>query len=298
VVNLFEQSAEPVPLTPTRVEHRIVPTRAVPLAAEVYSVDEVTLVEPGRGAVPLQPFYSFAYDQSRDSCGAFWYAARRASPVEGDPGTEVHLILVDRGFDPRRPAEAMLDVRTTCTDRDRAARYHRAGDELRAAGVEWPARLLHQPTAPLRPPLRRGAHWRLLAQLSLNHAPLSDAADGRAALQEILRVCDFADPEQAQQLAAVNRQLVEGVLSLRPRLALAPATGRGRVGFCRGVAFTLELDEQRYVGTGTLLFASVLERFLGLYAGVNSFSQLSVRTRQAEGYLKRWPPRAAERQLR
>ncbi|MCI0423931.1 MAG: type VI secretion system baseplate subunit TssF, partial [Acidobacteria bacterium] len=40
------------------------------------------------------------------------------------------------------------------------------------------------------------------------------------------------------------------------------------------------------------LFASVLERFLGLYASVNSFSQLVARTQQREGVLKQWPARA------
>ena len=59
----------------------------------------------------------------------------------------------------------------------------------------------------------------------------------------------------------------------------------------------LELDEQRYVGIGAFLFACVLERFLGLYASINSFSQLIARTKQGEGYLKKWPPRAGELQL-
>jgi type VI secretion system protein ImpG len=57
------------------------------------------------------------------------------------------------------------------------------------------------------------------------------------------------------------------------------------------------LDEQKYVGTGAYLFASVLERFLGLYAAINSFTQLVVSTRQGEGVLKSWPPRAGEQQL-
>ena len=68
-------------------------------------------------------------------------------------------------------------------------------------------------------------------------------------------------------------------------------------GFCRGVEVTLEFDEQRYVGVGAYLFACVLERFLGLYASINSFSQLVVKTKQGEGYLKRWPPRAGEQRL-
>jgi type VI secretion system protein ImpG len=40
------------------------------------------------------------------------------------------------------------------------------------------------------------------------------------------------------------------------------------------------------------LFASVLEHFLGLYASINSFSQLVARTRQRQEVLREWPPRA------
>jgi type VI secretion system protein ImpG len=52
-----------------------------------------------------------------------------------------------------------------------------------------------------------------------------------------------------------------------------------------------------YAGVGVFLFACVLERFLGLYASINSFTQLIARTRQGEGVLKKWPARAAETQL-
>ena len=35
-----------------------------------------------------------------------------------------------------------------------------------------------------------------------------------------------------------------------------------------------QFDEEKYVGSGVFLFASVLEKFLGLYASLNSFTQL------------------------
>jgi type VI secretion system protein ImpG len=301
VVNLFEQSAEPVALTQTRTEYRVVPSRLMPLGAEIYSVDSVACLDAGRPEpLEVQPFYSFTYEQTRANRHAFWYAARRASPLEGDRGTEVYLVVVDREFDPRLPADAMLDVRTTCTNRDVPARYQRAGEELfpEGFGAELPGtmRCLHAPSASLRLPLRGAAYWRLVAQNALNHVAYSDPRDGRAALQETLRLCDFADPGAGQHhLAAVNRQMIEGLAGLKGKLALGRARARGRLGACRGVAFTLDLDEQKYVGTGAFLFACVLERFLGLSAAINSFSQLTARTRQGE--LKRWPPRAAEEQL-
>jgi type VI secretion system protein ImpG len=38
----------------------------------------------------------------------------------------------------------------------------------------------------------------------------------------------------------------------------------------------------------------VLERFLGLYASLNSFTQLVARTKQGGGVMRKWPPRAGE----
>jgi type VI secretion system protein ImpG len=65
-------------------------------------------------------------------------------------------------------------------------------------------------------------------------------------------------------------------------------------GYARGVEVTVELDEEKYVGIGSYLFASVLERFIALYASVNSFTKLVYRTKQSGADVKRWPPRAGE----
>jgi type VI secretion system protein ImpG len=62
----------------------------------------------------------------------------------------------------------------------------------------------------------------------------------------------------------------------------------------RGLEVSVEFDEAQFIGSGVFLFASVLERFLALYSSINSFSQLIVSTRQREGVLKSWPPRAGE----
>jgi type VI secretion system protein ImpG len=51
------------------------------------------------------------------------------------------------------------------------------------------------------------------------------------------------------------------------------------------------------VGSGLFLFASVLERFLGLYTTLNSFTQLVATTRQRDKPIKLWPPRTGEQVL-
>jgi type VI secretion system protein ImpG len=42
------------------------------------------------------------------------------------------------------------------------------------------------------------------------------------------------------------------------------------------------------------LFASVLERFLGMYTTMNSFVQLVASTAQRKEVMKEWPPRAGQ----
>src|SRR5581483_2472796 len=106
----------------------------------------------------------------------------------------------------------------------------------------------------------------------------------------ILRLYDFAD-------AAATRQQIEGIVGMSTR-PTAGRTGRGAGNaVCLGREVELVFDESKYVGSSVFLFASVLERFLGLYASINSFTRLVARTRQREGTLKRWPPRAGDRTL-
>jgi type VI secretion system protein ImpG len=303
IVNLFAKSAEPIGVSHTRHEHRVVPSRREPMGMEVYTIDEVLCLDPQRRqTIVLRPFYAYVQGCTRADPHAFWYASRRASPVEGDRGTDVFLTLVDGGFDPRLPAEAVLDVRTTCSNRDVPSRFMRAGDEL-YLGPGHPAptgtiRCLHGPTEVLRPPLRHAAHWRFLAQACLDHTALSDPVQGRDALQEILRLCDFTDGGAVNEpRAAVNRQIIDGITALRSRPITTWIRQGTQTGACRGIEFTIEFDEQKYVGSGMFLFASIVERFLGLSAALNSFSQLNAKAKQGDRPFKRWPPRAVERQL-
>ncbi|MBY0229439.1 MAG: type VI secretion system baseplate subunit TssF, partial [Gemmataceae bacterium] len=296
VVNLFEQTAEPLDLHHGRYEYRVVPLVSQPNGLEVYSIDEVASTDPGAGKKEYHPFHSFKHGEGREERRMFWHATRRSSSRENDRGTEVFLNLVDLDFKPHLPEARTLVVRTTCTNRDLAGVLQRAGEqlhlELEAVAPLAGIRCLRSPTLPLRPPRRRGAYWRLISHLNLNHLSITDPLEGKAALQEILRLYDFSDPESGQQMAEVNRQLIEGITAATSRRVV------GRIGsagsFCRGVEVEVSLDEERYVGTGAYLFSSVLERFVGLHASINSFTQLAVRTKQGEGLLKRWPPRAGE----
>jgi len=122
----------------------------------------------------------------------------------------------------------------------------------------------------LQPPLRHGSTGDCSPpepQPPVAHRP----DEGKPALQEILTLYDFATARAGRQ--TVTRNLIDGIMRLSHR-RLWPGWRCSYRGIARGVEVALELDEEKYLGTGMLLFASVLERFFALYASVNSFTQL------------------------
>lgn len=298
IVNVYRQRAEPIALTHTETEYRVVPDARRPMAHEVYSIDAVTATSPDNQQVEYQPFYSFKHAAQRRQQKTFWQATRRPAEEASKPGaggTEVYLSLVDLNFDPAAPAGWTLDVETTCLSRDLPNRLpFEAGESAFRLATGGPlsriACLTGRPTRTLRPALKRGAVWRLISHLSLNHLSLTDAEEGAHALREILKLYDFADSEE-------TRSMIEGVLSVRCRRVVGRVPGDVRGGFCRGIEAAVHLDEGRFSGSGVFLFASVLERFLGLYCTINSFSKLIATTNQREGELRRWLPRAGEMTL-
>jgi type VI secretion system protein ImpG len=132
----------------------------------------------------------------------------------------------------------------------------------------------------------------LISHLSLNHLSLVEGQRGGdpEALREILMLYDFMD-------SAATRKQILGLRKIQSRRVVRQTGSRIGTGFVRGIETTLEFDETQFVGSGVFLFAAVLERFLGLYASVNSFTQLVAKSEQREGILKKWPPRAGEQNL-
>jgi type VI secretion system protein ImpG len=288
VVNLFERIAEPIRLSHTKTEYHIVPDQHRQLHTEVYSVDRVASANYLDEVQIYQPFYSLRHG-AEEAQRHFWHTHRRPSSRKNDEGTEVYLSLVDLESNPAVPPVEMLTLRVTCTNRDQGARLKTSGEfgELDLEGVALArARFLRKPTPAVRPPTRHGLQWRLISHLSLNH--LSIVQGGRTALQEILRLYDFSnDP--------VIRSEIAGIVNVTSRSCVSRVLSETGVTFCRGTDVTLEFDEDQYVGTGVFLLACVLQRFLGMYSAVNSFSRVTARTRK--GVLKQWPPLAGEQLL-
>ena len=300
VVNLFRQPAEPIRLDHRKSEYRVVPDSRRQGAMEVYSIESVWLSGGGREA-PQEafPFYSLSHadasqGRTEDRSHEVWWLASREERGAGQSGAHTTISLVDPFFDPQNLPDEVLSVDTICFNQDLPERLPFGGVQPRLSMVKpSPAiarlRLLTPPTPTLRNPFGQTGRWRLISHLALNHLSLVEAEDA-SAIRELLTLYDVKD-------SAETRALIDGVLSVSSRLGSARLRGGDQIAFCRGVDVEITFDDANFSGSSVFLLASILERFLGLYTSVNSFSRLTARIKGRTGVLRQWPSRAGDRVL-
>jgi type VI secretion system protein ImpG len=296
IINLFSRLTDPIYLSQQKYEYQVIPDVHRQSTTEIYSIDSVISSDPRTNTTrEFAPFYSLKHAYGEQLEKAFWYAVRRDSQRPDDDGTEMFMSLVDMNFNPRVPSVDVLNVKATCTNRDLPARLPFGGKEgdfeIEGTALLSRVKCLTKPTETIRPPQRRAAQWRLISHLNLNYLSLVNGEDAiPEALQEILHLYNFND-------SSVTRKQILGITGIRSRKAVRKIGERIGAGFVRGIETTVTFDEEQFVGSGMFLFASVLERFLGLYASLNSFNQMVLRTEQREEDVKQFPARAGEQDL-
>ena len=327
-VNLFRWAPEPIAWNQLQTEYQIVPSTDHPTAYEVYSVDRVlssgSYLDQG---ATFEPFYALRHvscepdnparssartrqDLRAEERTAYWFATRQPS-MRDEEGTEIVLSFTDSKFNPHSPAVEKITTFLTCSNRDFPPKLPFGGDqgylEPEAEMAVGLARMLIKPSQPLRPPLGRSAQWRLISQLGLNHLSLVGTPKGAEALRELLTLHDFAR-------TATTRKMIEGILEvsharIAGRVTFPEPTDEGESSDERarkqklkgkplslGVEIRLRFDEDAYSGGMAYLLATVLDRFLGAYVSINSFTQLVATSKQREVNWK-WPARSGDRTL-
>ncbi|MEM9659301.1 MAG: type VI secretion system baseplate subunit TssF, partial [Planctomycetota bacterium] len=296
LVNLFEKRAEPIALDRQRYEYRVVPDARRPRSHEVFSIDRIVATSPTDEEIEFRPLFSVRHGGDANRRGAYWQASRRpsTSTAEGvQQGSEVFVSLCDLSAAPAEVDQWIADVRITCLNRDLPNQLPFGGGQpflQIAGGAAAKIDCLTPPTKTRRPPLDDALLWRLVSALSLNHLSLVDGADGGGALREVLTLYDLAGTDQ-------TRTMIEGLAGVDSRRVVGRAGGAAAGGFCRGVEVTIKLDEERFSGGGLFLLATVIDRFLGMYATINSFTRTRVVTVPSEATIRLWPPRAGEQPL-
>lgn len=287
VVNLFERLAEPITVDHRKGEYLVIPDVRNRLGTEVWMIREVTSqpLEGGESA-GITPLFAFGHGSRVDGTQLTWQARRK---VAEDGAGEFWLTIGLPDRISQEPRREVLSIRVLCTNRDLPASLRVGGDArgdffLDGAPGFLKAVALRQPTPPLRPDTGRAAHWRLIAHLALNQVSL--LADDGAALRGMLELYEPANNRAARQQIAAIREV-------RSRQTDRLLDGS----LLRGMEVDMTLDSGAFVGTGHYLFSAVLDRFLGMYAAVNSFTRLQVSAAADSEDRTTFPPRAGQQML-
>jgi type VI secretion system protein ImpG len=295
VVNLFRQRGEPIRLTHTTASYPVLADARRAFAYEVQSIDSVKLVRQtpqGESVLEFRPFYSLRHGQTPEKSGHYWVMRRDDAIAEKSPGYETQISIVDIDFDPAEVETDTLSLELSCTNRDLPASLSyglRGGDLFLEGGSSVRAiSFLRKPTASHRFERGRGAHWRLISHLSLNHLSLSDG--GLDAFREMLTLYDLPRSPASQ------RQ-IGGILAVTHKAATTWLQGNPFACLVRGIEVRLTIDEEAFVGSGIHAFAHIIERFLGLYVHANSFTQLVIVSNKTGEELLRCTPRSGDLSL-
>jgi type VI secretion system protein ImpG len=268
-VNLFRTPADPVKFEAIGEEHLLRAAELPPGHMEIHSVEAAMGIPEGPGErYPVHAFTSFAHGTLKKN--ARYYRLRRAlSPV--DEGLDTWISVT-------RPADAGIGVGPGILSLDVVATNRSLPAQLKLGDVSQPTpasptlarfRNITQVTKPIRPPLGTELHWRLVAHLAANRAPL----DGPDALRELLELYNFQGLVD-QQSGRANRLRIEGIRALSVAGARRVVEGAP----VRGTRVAVELDEDHFAGLGDAwLFACALDELLGAQVPINSFSELHVK---------------------
>ncbi len=285
VINLFQQSCEPLSLDGTRTEYRLLPDARRQRTREIYSVENVQLTTRDGQVEKTSPF--FGRTQKSNGSNVFWQTYRRFD--EDDASSDTDIAFVDEKRGPLGPIDIVASVDTLCINRELPSQLPFGGGHpylQLSAGNEAVQSIyaLMPPTPAVRMNERTAREWRLISHLLLNHLSLFD--NGGAPLKDILSLYAFRDSPE-------TRQLVDSISNVEAQ------NSHARLGSAMvpGTDVTVEFDPSLIDRAAAYVFANVLNHFFGLYTSINSFTRLTVTMRGHSEPIARWPARAADRPL-
>ncbi|MCG8315752.1 MAG: type VI secretion system baseplate subunit TssF [Pseudomonadales bacterium] len=271
VVNLQPHSAKPIRLDHKRTEYRILPEGTHPDHFEIYSVDKVEgWGHDSREYLQFKRFESFEHVQSVDALSDKRYFRERLAPSMSGHGVDTYLAFVDAREHQVLPETESVSIDLTCSNRHLPAMLS-VGDICVDTGTspEYASFENIMPVTPsFTPPLDKGFHWRLIANMSLNYSTLCDLDS----LRTILSTYDYRSFFDRQQARASQHRL-DGLDSIE-----TVACERMYMGIpVRGMRTTLNVKESYFSNEGDMyVFLTVLNEFFALYASMNSFHELCV----------------------
>ncbi len=285
VVNLFAHDADPIRLDHRKSEYMVQPSGTNGDNVQVYAVENVTgFVQGTAREKKYVPFEMFA---PNSQTAPTYHIKIRQSPVHARFDSYLSV-----AYSPGKetPPLETLAMQLQCTNGLLPGAL-KSGDICNPTS-STPEFIrfknIRPPTSSIYPQLGRNLLWKLVSHLNLNYQSLAQADNLRA----ILALYNFEENRDRPAFLA-NQKRIAGINAIKTysvdRLV-------DHV-IMRGRAIQLQMRQDHFAGGGDLyLFGTILDRFLGAYASLNSFTQLVVKE-VLNGEVYQWPARIGDHLL-
>lgn len=284
-INLFPMHAKPIRLDQRQAEFPVQPDSSRGAHYEVYSVTDVVGII--HGTAEQRAFVPFDLYTPEPKDRPVYHVSRKRSPVHQGLST---FISVDYPSESGPPRVETLSMELLCTNGSLTESLQ-VGD-IRLPTSNTPEFVdcsnVRLPKPGSFPPMGRNLLWRFLSHLSLNYLSLARTENFKALLELYL----FPETRDQKSYLA-NRKRLDGLEKVvsQPKSKLVAGV------MMRGQETRLSLRQDHFTGRGDLfLFCSVLNSFLGSYASLNAFTELTVEE-SLSGEEYRWPAQIGDRPL-
>lgn len=288
VINLFEESAEPVKLDPKVYEHLLRASGYSHRHAEIFEVTSVIGIRQGRTERrEYRPFVGFHH--ATDSRESSYYTLRPTSSLVDD-GVDTYVsIVTPLGQAPSRDEE-VLSIDLVCSNRSLPAELQLGEISVNPRGASTPApfRNIAPVTNPIRPRLGSELLWRMLSHLAVGRSSLGE----RDTLQAILDLYNF-QRDISPSAGRANELKVESIRDVKSE----PTTRLVGGAPARGVETRIEVEEAKLGTPGeAFLFGCVLDELFATHVPMNSFNELHLVLHPSKMDL-RWTARSGQRRI-
>jgi type VI secretion system protein ImpG len=299
-INLFEQTAEPIPTVASKYEYLVVPDVAHSDSREVYEVQSVTRASLQEGrSEELQPFFTAVWEQPGEHPEGFWQSVRTFPRSESRSLSDTLVRIVTPGLEPKSPDGSTLVIRTTCSNGDLPLQLAQVKGGLSfslLSGSEPLSRIVtvSRPTPSIRPPSIRQLYGRLLSQVNLNWLSWTDSPEGAEAFRNILKLYLPSDPAVNREVRLLNESRINAIEKLETRSTMFRFSEQGQSTWIRGLELNLYIRTEDFVQGGLIPWGSVIERFLGMHLSLNSSFQMKLLDFRGQSLIHQWPIRTGE----
>ncbi|MDH5228715.1 MAG: type VI secretion system baseplate subunit TssF [Gammaproteobacteria bacterium] len=284
IVNLFEKDADPVRLDNNQVEYFVRPGGDGKRHFEIFSIDRVTGWVQGTNIKrEYKPFLSFTHNIHYSNVKEHGFFKLRRQPAVIGKGIDTYATFVLPDETRVIGSKEVISLQLTCSNRNLPEKL-REHDIKNATGnspefVSYRNITAVTPSVP--PPVEKGLHWNLISNLTLNYETLSNIT----ALRHVLSAYNFP-AHFSMQAARLNELRMEGLKTVKSESINSLVKGVP----VRGQRTRISMDSSKFACEGDMyLFAAIIERFLGLYVTINSFSQLWLDDIE-RGEIYQWEP--------